>query len=146
MLCYMNKKQKTELFQFRVWDMSCSVWLGTVHNYVLIEMSDIPTSLPGQVPLEHHDSELFDIIEHEKFRQWSGLELIASENFTSRSVMDCLGSCLTNKVQCDIILANHMQVVFRRLSWTSLLWRQRICRCRGEFVPREGSPSLRIKS
>ena len=27
----------------------------------------------------------------------SGLELIASENFTSKSVMDCLGSCLTNK-------------------------------------------------
>lgn len=32
-------------------------------------------------------------------RQWSSLELIASENFTSRAVMDCLGSALTNKVQ-----------------------------------------------
>lgn len=31
-------------------------------------------------------------------RQWSSLELIASENFTSRAVMDCLGSALTNKV------------------------------------------------
>lgn len=30
-------------------------------------------------------------------RQWHSLELIASENFTSRAVMDCLGSALTNK-------------------------------------------------
>jgi glycine hydroxymethyltransferase len=59
--------------------------------------SSIPTSLPGQVALEQHDPELFDIIEHEKHRQWSGLELIASENFTSKAVMQCLGSALTNK-------------------------------------------------
>jgi glycine hydroxymethyltransferase len=44
-----------------------------------------------------HDPELFDLIEREKHRQWSGLELIASENFTSRAVMECLGSVLTNK-------------------------------------------------
>jgi glycine hydroxymethyltransferase len=49
------------------------------------------------MPLEQHDPELFDIIECEKTRQWSSLELIASENFTSRAVMECLGSCLTNK-------------------------------------------------
>ena len=60
-------------------------------------------SLPGQVPLEEHDPELFDLIEHEKHRQWSGLELIASENFTSRAVMDCLGSALTNKVAISTI-------------------------------------------
>ena len=40
---------------------------------------------------------MFDLIEHEKFRQWSGLELIASENFTSTAVISCLGSILTNK-------------------------------------------------
>ncbi len=40
---------------------------------------------------------LFDLIEKEKNRQWRGLELIASENFTSTAVMECLGSCLTNK-------------------------------------------------
>jgi hypothetical protein len=33
----------------------------------------------------------------EKVRQFEGLELIASENFTSTAVMECLGSCLTNK-------------------------------------------------
>ncbi len=51
----------------------------------------------GLVPLKEHDPELYDLIEQEKSRQWRSLELIASENFTSRAVMDCLGSCLTNK-------------------------------------------------
>lgn len=55
-------------------------------------------SLIGSKSLEEHDPDIFDLIEKEKFRQWSGLELIASENFTSKSVMECLGSCLTNKV------------------------------------------------
>ena len=61
-------------------------------------MSSIPKSLPGQVSLEEHDPVLFELIEREKHRQWSGVELIASENFTSRAVMECLGSALTNKV------------------------------------------------
>ncbi|CCI46789.1 unnamed protein product [Albugo candida] len=52
---------------------------------------------PGNVPLEQHDNELFKLIEQEKNRQWKCLELIASENFTSQAVMECLGSCLTNK-------------------------------------------------
>lgn len=47
--------------------------------------------------LQEHDPEMFNLIEQEKVRQWSGLELIASENFTSRAVMECLGSALTNK-------------------------------------------------
>jgi glycine hydroxymethyltransferase len=60
-------------------------------------MSAIPQTLPGQMTLEEHDPIMFDIIEKEKHRQWSGLELIASENFTSKAVMQCLGSALTNK-------------------------------------------------
>jgi len=40
---------------------------------------------------------LFDLIEREKNRQWTGLELIASENLTSKAVISCLGSALTNK-------------------------------------------------
>jgi glycine hydroxymethyltransferase len=47
--------------------------------------------------LQEHDPVLFNLIQEEKERQVSGLELIASENFTSRAVMECLGSCLTNK-------------------------------------------------
>ncbi|VVU94352.1 Serine hydroxymethyltransferase [seawater metagenome] len=48
-------------------------------------------------PLKKADTELYKIIGKEFKRQKFGLELIASENFTSRSVMDCLGSVLTNK-------------------------------------------------
>lgn len=48
-------------------------------------------------PLAEHDVELYDLIELERVRQRSCLELIASENFTSRAVLHCLGSCLTNK-------------------------------------------------
>ncbi|KAF8092147.1 hypothetical protein N665_0423s0032 [Sinapis alba] len=47
--------------------------------------------------LEEVDPEIADIIEHEKARQWKGLELIPSENFTSVSVMQAVGSVMTNK-------------------------------------------------
>lgn len=60
-------------------------------------MSSETAKTTGLAPLSDVDPELFDLIEREKCRQWSGLELIASENFTSRAVMDCLGSALTNK-------------------------------------------------
>jgi glycine hydroxymethyltransferase len=51
----------------------------------------------GLKSLEEHDPKLYDLIEQEKHRQCTGIELIASENFTSRAVMECLGSALTNK-------------------------------------------------
>ena len=43
------------------------------------------------------DKEMFEIIGKEKNRQKRGLELIASENFASKAVLQALGSCLTNK-------------------------------------------------
>lgn len=43
------------------------------------------------------DPEIFHWIEAEKQRQQSGLELIASENFTLPAVMEAVGSVLTNK-------------------------------------------------
>ena len=43
------------------------------------------------------DTQLFQLIQLELTRQRKGIELIASENFTSRAVMDAMGSCLTNK-------------------------------------------------
>lgn len=49
------------------------------------------------ISLHTADSELYNLIEKEKSRQQYGIELIASENFTSRAVLDCLGSILTNK-------------------------------------------------
>lgn len=47
--------------------------------------------------LQECDPDMHAIIECEKRRQFRGLELIASENFTSRAVMEAVGSCLTNK-------------------------------------------------
>ncbi len=43
------------------------------------------------------DTQIFDLIEKELHRQREGIELIASENFTSQQVMDAMGSCFTNK-------------------------------------------------
>ncbi len=43
------------------------------------------------------DTKIFDIIARERKRQEEGLELIASENFTSMQVMEAMGSVLTNK-------------------------------------------------
>ena len=43
------------------------------------------------------DTALFDLIGQEAERQLHGIELIASENFTSRQVMEAMGTCLTNK-------------------------------------------------
>jgi len=51
----------------------------------------------GNRSLAEVDPEIFGIIEKEKVRQWKGIELIASENFTSQAVMEALGSALTNK-------------------------------------------------
>lgn len=48
-------------------------------------------------PLTESDPELYNLIEQEKARQRSSLVLIASENFTSRAVLDVLGSVLSNK-------------------------------------------------
>ena len=47
--------------------------------------------------LSKKDPKLFNLILKEYTRQKTSLELIASENFTSKSVMECLGSVLTNK-------------------------------------------------
>ncbi|XP_035896178.1 serine hydroxymethyltransferase, cytosolic isoform X2 [Anopheles stephensi] len=60
------------------------------------------TSMAGNAKLLHEnlwdqDPELMDLIRKEKKRQTRGLEMIASENFTSLSVLQCLSSCLHNK-------------------------------------------------
>jgi len=43
------------------------------------------------------DQQIFDLIKEEEQRQLNGLELIASENFVSKQVMEAAGSVLTNK-------------------------------------------------
>merc|ERR1712063_55366 len=53
--------------------------------------------LLGNRPLKEADAVMAQLVEDEKQRQIRCIELIASENFTSRAVMECLGSALTNK-------------------------------------------------
>ncbi|GHG11527.1 serine hydroxymethyltransferase [Deinococcus piscis] len=48
-------------------------------------------------PLQHKDQTVFDLLEQEAERQRLGLELIASENFTSSAVREAVGSIATNK-------------------------------------------------
>jgi glycine hydroxymethyltransferase len=43
------------------------------------------------------DTTIFELINSEESRQLNGIELIASENFTSPDVMEATGSILTNK-------------------------------------------------
>ncbi|KAF5755149.1 putative glycine hydroxymethyltransferase [Helianthus annuus] len=65
----------------------------------------VPVTIPeggnGSSFVDHElsnvDPEVSEIIYNEKQRQFRSLELIASENFTSRAVMEAVGSCLTNK-------------------------------------------------
>jgi len=47
--------------------------------------------------LKDWDPAVYNLLIKEKERQVNGIELIASENFTSKAVMECLGSCMTNK-------------------------------------------------
>src|SRR5213080_2090241 len=47
--------------------------------------------------LEQQDPDVWQAIQGERRRQQQGLEMIASENYTSPAVMAAQGSCLTNK-------------------------------------------------
>jgi len=51
----------------------------------------------ADLPLMEKDPEVAKMIANEKLRQYRCLELIASENFTSKAVMEAMGSCLCNK-------------------------------------------------
>lgn len=69
---------------------------------VLVEQLDLETRrstvrLWGNKPLCEADPDVFGIMEKEKQRQFKGIELIASENFVCKAVMEALGSHLTNK-------------------------------------------------
>ncbi|OQX90776.1 MAG: serine hydroxymethyltransferase [candidate division Zixibacteria bacterium 4484_95] len=47
--------------------------------------------------LKETDPEIYEAIRNEAIRQHEGLELIASENFTSEAVLEAMGSVMTNK-------------------------------------------------
>jgi glycine hydroxymethyltransferase len=54
-------------------------------------------ALPHDAPLRQADPAVAALIDAEVRRQQDGLELIASENFTSRAVLEAMGTALTNK-------------------------------------------------
>ncbi|GFY99883.1 serine transhydroxymethyltransferase 1 [Actinidia rufa] len=74
-------------------------YMTSLPNEAVYEKEKSGVSWPKQLnaPLEVVDPEIANIIELEKARQWKGLELIPSENFTSISVMQAVGSVMTNK-------------------------------------------------
>ena len=53
--------------------------------------------MPDYRSLKAVDREIYEVIADERARQNFGLELIASENFVSRAVLEATGSILTNK-------------------------------------------------
>eukprot|EP00403_Amphidinium_massartii_P016951 CAMPEP_0178411146 /NCGR_PEP_ID=MMETSP0689_2-20121128/21345_1 /TAXON_ID=160604 /ORGANISM="Amphidinium massartii, Strain CS-259" /LENGTH=816 /DNA_ID=CAMNT_0020032345 /DNA_START=84 /DNA_END=2534 /DNA_ORIENTATION=+ len=63
---------------------------------ITVEKASRP-QLPGNKKLIDVDPAIAQLVEDEKARQMRSIELIASENFTSKAVMECLGSVLTNK-------------------------------------------------
>lgn len=55
-----------------------------------------PLPMPD-LTMAEKDDEIYQLVQKEKDRQTGCLELIASENFTSKAVMEAMGSCLCNK-------------------------------------------------
>ena len=53
--------------------------------------------MPSFENLKREDIEVYNAIQNELNRQQNKIELIASENFTSNSVMEAMGSYMTNK-------------------------------------------------
>jgi len=72
---------------------------GAVSTYLVSDILHPTPSILGAPSggLRKVDPEVFDAIEAEERRQRENIELIASENFTSRAVMEAQGSVLTNK-------------------------------------------------
>jgi glycine hydroxymethyltransferase len=60
-------------------------------------ITDTPESQRMSLHLDQEDPEVADALRNEIRRQATGLELIASENFVSRAVMEAAGSVFTNK-------------------------------------------------
>ena len=70
---------------------------ATVTTHAPTDMATTPRPPPCWRTLAETDPEIADAIRDERHRQNSGLELIASENFVSRAVLEAAGSVLTNK-------------------------------------------------
>jgi glycine hydroxymethyltransferase len=70
---------------------------GGRHQRRVEKLEHIAEPFCASVSLAETDPEIHAAIQAEQKRQFENIELIASENFTSRAVMEAQGSCLTNK-------------------------------------------------
>jgi len=70
---------------------------GGIHAQRVEKLDQLGARNASFPSLEEADPEVFAAIQEERSRQFDNIELIASENFTSRAVMEAQGSCLTNK-------------------------------------------------
>lgn len=91
------------------------------NSYIPFQLSASAAKMSGNAKLLHAnlwdvDPELMGLVKDEKRRQERGLEMIASENFTSLSVLQCLGSCLHNKYSEGLPGQRYIYTV--KLNWT----------------------------
>lgn len=70
---------------------------GSRHERRVNKINRLAESAYDPMSLHETDPELYDVIQAEAQRQRQNIELIASENYTSRAIQQCNGSVLTNK-------------------------------------------------
>ena len=70
---------------------------GNRHERRICKLGHVGEEFQAGGSIAKVDPEISKAIAEEGTRQFENIELIASENFTSRAVMEAQGSCLTNK-------------------------------------------------
>ena len=70
---------------------------GGRHERRVEKLDHLGSGATSNASLAETDPQIFASIQLEAQRQFENIELIASENFTSKAVMEAQGSCLTNK-------------------------------------------------
>jgi glycine hydroxymethyltransferase len=70
---------------------------GGRHERRVEKLEHMGTGAASNQSLSEGDPAIYAAIQAEALRQFENIELIASENFTSKAVMEAQGSCLTNK-------------------------------------------------
>jgi len=70
---------------------------GSRHERRLHKIDGLTEKAFDPIALRESDPDMYQIVKKEARRQLENIELIASENYTSRAVQECSGSVLTNK-------------------------------------------------
>merc|ERR1719498_418420 len=97
MILFVNVCSYQQRHQLRTAASASSSPASSMRAIASADVRPTSTKVEGFSELHGQDSEVWGIINDEYERQRTGIELIASENFCSRAVMEALGSCMTNK-------------------------------------------------